>query len=133
MSVTLSSMSSPGEPAPSWNSFDTGGVRAEALDVVSDALQWRLADARWIGIERVLAAMDTAIAANDVAALATATADLELAGPVRIIRIGTVPVGPPPSAIRDRLNRLVHSLGGISVADRPEPGQAGSGEGSTVS
>jgi hypothetical protein len=66
--------------------------------------------------------MDAALAANDAKALAAATIDLELAGPVRITRIGTVPVVPPPPAIRDRLNRLVYALGGAPAADQDEPG-----------
>jgi hypothetical protein len=120
MFVTLSSMSSLDKSAPHWNSADSG-VRAEALDVISDALVWRLADARWSAIEETLAAMDAALAANDAKALAAATIDLELAGPVRITRIGAVPVVPPPPAIRDRLNRLVYSLGGTPAADQDEP------------
>jgi hypothetical protein len=58
-------------------------LRAEALDVLHDARQWRLADARWQVIEQILTAMDTALETGDVQALATATADLELAGPLR--------------------------------------------------
>jgi hypothetical protein len=120
--VTLSSMSSLEKPVPGWNSADAGDARADALDTVSDALSWRLADTRWAAIEAVLAAMDAALAAGNVTALTAATAELELSGPVRITRIGAVPVVPPPPAIRDRLNRLVHSLGGVQVADQPEPG-----------
>jgi phage tail protein X len=123
MFVTLSSMSSLEEPGSGWNPADTASVRAEALDVISDALSWRLAGTRWAAIEQVLAAMDAALAAGDVTALATATTDLELAGPVRITRIGADPVVPPPPAIRDRLNQLVHSLGGVPAADQPDPGQ----------
>ena len=123
MFVTLGSMSSLEEPGPGWNSADTGSVRTEALDVLSDALSWQLAGRRWAAIEQVLAAMDAALAAGDVTALATATTDLELAGPVRVTRIGADPVVPPPPATRDRLNRLVHSLGGVPAADQPDPGQ----------
>jgi hypothetical protein len=123
MFVTLSSMSSLDEPGPGGNSAAAGGVRADALDVLSDALSWRLADARWAAIDQVIAAMSAALEADDVAALAAATADLELAGPVRITRIGAVPVVPPPPAVRDRLNQLVHSLGGVPAADQSEPGQ----------
>ena len=91
MFVTLGSMSSLEEPGPGWNSADTGSVRTEALDVLSDALSWRLAGPRWAAIEQVLAAMDAALAAGDVAALATATADLELAGPCGSPRSGPIP------------------------------------------
>jgi hypothetical protein len=120
--VTLCSMSSLEEPGLGWNSANVDGVRADALDVISDALSWQLAATCWAAIERVLVTMDTALAAGDVAALAAATADLELVGPVRITRIGAAPVVPPPPVVRDRLNRLVHSLGGVQAADQAEPG-----------
>jgi hypothetical protein len=113
--VTLGSMAFPDDPSPAW---DAGDLRAEALEVVSDALQWRLAGERWQAIGQILAAMDAAVAAGDTDALAAATADLELAGPVRITRIGAVPVVPASKPVAYQLNRLVHSLGGTVV---PEP------------
>ena len=111
-------------PSPRRDSGDVFDVRAEALDVISDALQWRLADARWQAVEQVLVAMDAALTAGDLAALAAATADLELAGPLRITRIGTPPVLPPPPPIRDRLNQLVYSLDGMPAA-KQQPGNPG--------
>jgi hypothetical protein len=121
--VTLSSMSSPDKPGPGWNSANAVDVRADALDIVSDALRWQLADKRWAVIEQVLAAMEAALADGDVEALQAAATDLELSGPVRITRIGATPVVPPPPVVRDRLNQLVHSLGGVPAAEQPEPGQ----------
>jgi hypothetical protein len=114
-------MASPDGSPPSWGSSDVVGVRAEALDVVSDIDQWRLADARWQAIDQVLAAMAAALETDDLEALAAATAELELAGPVRITRIGATPVVPPPPQVRDRLNLLVHALGGTSAGERDEP------------
>lgn len=131
MSVTLGGMVSSGGPPGSWDADDVVDVRAEALDVVSDALQWRLADARWQAIEPVLAAMDAALAAGDLDALAAATADLELAGPLRITRIGATPIVPPAPPIRDRLNQLVHSLGGIPATQQGRPEDAGADDDGT--
>ncbi|HUY46730.1 MAG TPA: CATRA system-associated protein [Streptosporangiaceae bacterium] len=116
----------PSDESPAnWESGDVVDVRAEALDVVSDALQWRLAEARWQAIEQVLSAMDAALEADNLDALAAATADLELAGPLRITRIGATPVVPPAPPVRDRLNQLVHSLGGVPAAQHHEPEDAG--------
>jgi hypothetical protein len=106
------------EPAADPDSGNGADVRAEALDIISDVLQWRLADGRWRAIQQVLAAMDDALAAGDVDALAAATADLELAGPLRITRIGAPPIVPPTPPVRDLLNRLVHSLGDSPVAQQ---------------
>lgn len=117
-----------GGPPADWEPGDDADVRAEALDVISDALEWRLAEARWQAIEQVLSAMEAALEADNMDALAAATADLELAGPLRITRIGATPVVPPTTPVRDRLNQLVHSLGGIPVAQHHEPDDAGTGD-----
>jgi hypothetical protein len=131
MFVTLISMDALDEPSPGWDSGDVFDVRAEALDVISDALQWQLAGPRWQAIEQVLAAMDAALAAGDLTALTAATADLELAGPLRITRIGADPVVPPPPRVRDRLNRLLHSLDGMPGAKQEEPSPAEAGDDGT--
>jgi len=117
-------VSSDGPPA-GWNTGSGIDVRAEALDVLSDVRQWRLADARWRAVEQVLIAMDAAVQADDSDALMAATADLELAGPLRLTRIGATPVGPPARPVRDRLNRLVHSLGGTVPEQQREPEDPG--------
>jgi hypothetical protein len=103
---------------------EIAGVRAEALEALSDAFAWKLADARWQEIRRILDSMAAALKAGDVNALAEATAHLELAGPLRIIPIGAA-TGPPPP-VHDLLNVLVHALGGVTV-DGPsaEPGDTG--------
>lgn len=118
-------MTSADESPPGGESGSDANVRAEALEVVSDALQWRLADARWQAIEQVLVAMDTAVESSDMEALLAATADLELMGPLRITRIGDIPAVPPVPPVRDRLNRLVHSLGDPSEMWPDGPDEAG--------
>lgn len=118
-------MNSPPETSRDWDSDDAAGLRAEALDAISDALQWRLASSRWAAIEGVLAAMDEALQARDLEALASALSDLELAGPVRITRIGATPIVPASPPVRERLNRLVHVLGGTTVPSEGQPERAG--------
>jgi hypothetical protein len=106
-------------------------TRAEALDVLSDALQWQLSEARWRAIEQILITMNAAMETGDMAALAAATADLELAGPLRIIPIGPPPAGPTREA-RYLLNKLVHALDGTVVMEGPgdeEPGDNAAADG----
>lgn|SRR5512146_2492949 len=109
------------------NLDDIAEIRAEALDALSDAFRWKLAEERWQEIHGVLARMASALESGDVAALAEATAHLELAGPLRIVPIGAA-AGPPPE-VRDLLSGLVHALGGVTVDQRPgdqgETGAAG--------
>ena len=104
-----------------WDSDEASGLRAEALDVLSDALQWQLAETRWRAIDQILAAMDVAVADRDLDALMAASADLELAGPLRITRIGADPVLSAPAEVRDRLNRLVFTLGDVPAASEDHP------------
>jgi hypothetical protein len=87
-------------------------ARADALDVLNDLLEWQLAPQRWERVEQIVDSIVEALAAGDVDALREATAELELAGPVRITRIGSTPLLPAPEQVRDRANHLVHSLGG---------------------
>jgi hypothetical protein len=91
--------------------------------VLLDAREWKLADERWAEIHRILATMTAALESGDRPALEAATAHLELAGPLRIIAIAAAG---PPEPVRDQLNKLVHSLGGVSAHQRQlEPGDTG--------
>jgi hypothetical protein len=108
---------------------DLGSTREEALEVIVEARQWRLTEARWQSIDLSLIAMDAALKAGDPAALAAATADVEIAGPVRITKIGDPQVELPPP-VRDRMNRLVHSLGAVQAPQRPQGKDATSDAGS---
>lgn len=87
-------------------------VLQDAVQVLEDLQLWELAPARWEGIAGILEALATEVAAGDLGNLAEATAQLELAGPVRITRIGAVPTEPPPPRVRERINQLIHSLSG---------------------
>jgi hypothetical protein len=109
-----------------WDAPNMSELRAEALDVLSDAMFWQVSEARWGEITRALEAMVAALESGDAAALAVATVDLELAGPLRIIPIG--PAIGPTSAARDLLNELVHSLGDVTPGRPAGPGQAGAGD-----
>jgi hypothetical protein len=87
-------------------------AEAEALEILHDLRDWRLTPSRWDLVGQIIASMTAAAAEGDVAALQRATTDLELVSPVRIIKIGETPQGPPPDPVREQANRLIHSLGG---------------------
>lgn len=109
------------------NAGDDDRLRGESLDALHDAFSWKLADGRWQEVYRILAAMADALESGNLAGLADATADLELAGPRRIIPIDTT--GPPPP-VRDLLNKLVHAIGGVTTDQRPrEPADSGAPDG----
>jgi CATRA-associated small protein len=115
-------MNSPGGRADGWDPGDVLDARAQALDVVQAALGWHLTGARWQAVDQALTAMAEALETGDLDALVAATAELELDGPVRLTPITAALVTRPASPIRDRLNRLVYSLGGTVLPDTDAAG-----------
>ena len=97
-------------------------LRADALDVLQDVLQWRLTATRWATVRVALDAMRAAYDAGDVDALREAVYDLELAGPVRANSLAGEEVGEPPAPVYDVANRLQHDLSG----EGPPPTEDGS-------
>ncbi|WP_405824468.1 hypothetical protein OG705_29805 [Streptomyces sp. NBC_00838] len=85
-------------------------IRAEALDVLREASEWRLAAERWPEVERLVDAMGRAASAGDAAAFRRAVYDLEAAGPRRAVRAERAAVLPAQASLRERINTLVHSL-----------------------
>ncbi len=104
-------MVSPEEQALRSDSVADAAARGDALDALLDASQWDLTETKWVAIEQILDAMQAALASGDRDAFVATTTDLELAGPFRITKIGSESVK-PPRVVRDRLNQLVHALGG---------------------
>jgi hypothetical protein len=93
-------------------SDDLALLRADAVRTLSHVLHWELTPARWELLGGMLDALDAATAEAD--ALAAATADLQLAGPMRITPIGAPRVErrPAPPEVRERVNELMHVLRG---------------------
>jgi hypothetical protein len=98
-------------------------LHAEALEILGHLLTWHLPSGRWAQAEQVIDEVATAMASGDLPALDRAIAGLELLGPVRVTRIGESSesqLTPPPDPVRERVNRLIHSLGQPA---RPDPAQ----------
>jgi hypothetical protein len=76
-------------------------------------------------VTEIVQSIDNALSAGDPAALDAATVDLELAGPTRITRVGATPQVPAQPPIRERVNRMIHSLTGEAAAT--DRGQADQG------
>lgn len=93
-----------------WRTDDVTEVRRDALSVLQDVLNWHLSSARWDGIADSIEALTASLGLGDIAAVQETVIQLELAGPVRITRIGAVPTEPAPRHIRERVNYLVHQL-----------------------
>jgi hypothetical protein len=81
---------------------DDLGIRASALRVLDYVLRLELTQARWERVDGILQGAAEAASAGDLGALRTATNELRAVGPVRVIRIGGTPVGPPPLKVRER-------------------------------
>lgn len=104
-------------------------LRSDAHDIVTDAVQWRLAAADWPHIEALLTDLYQALLTGDPATVESALVELELAAPLRITPIGGPPTDPPPARLRRVAELIVHDLGeGLdltvrgSVSDQSESG-----------
>lgn len=83
-------------------------IRDDALNILRDILEWKLSKVRW---ETVAVLLDTMAAdPADLDAVSAVTTKLEMAGPVRITRIGATPTEPPPPKVLERVNTLVDKL-----------------------
>jgi len=91
-------------------------LREDAVDVLRDALAWRLEPARWAVVAAAVDALTGALQAGDVDAVRAAVYELELAGPVRAGGFGETPVVEAPVPVREEINELIHALDGRSAA-----------------
>ncbi|MFF5295257.1 CATRA system-associated protein [Paractinoplanes globisporus] len=94
------------EPSESW---DAETVQ-DAVNALQDIVLWTLTPQRWEHVAALLERIDTAYATRDAGELRNAVAELELSGPVRIMRIGSTTATGVPQPVLDRRNTLVHSL-----------------------
>lgn len=104
---------------------DAERIVAEAVVALSEAGEWKEAPpGLWARISLILDSMDAALADGDFAALDAAVAELELASPDRVIKVGDRSWQPVPPTIRERMNHLVHRLDvSIAPVDEPEAGE----------
>lgn len=90
--------------------------REDTLDVLREALRWRLTTTRWAAVEVAVETVTSALRAGDVATLRAAVYDLQAAGPVRATGFGDTPVVEPPEPVREEINELIHTLDGRAAA-----------------
>jgi hypothetical protein len=92
------------------STFMEGDIRDEALDILQEAMAWRLPIHRWNAVSRALDVLDAALHEDATDRVREAVHGLELAGPIRATRLEDTSALPPSSPIRLRINELVHSL-----------------------
>jgi len=91
------------------------------IRVLDYILRLELTEARWNRVDDILANAVQAAADGDLGTLRAAMSQLRAIGPVRVIRIGGAPVGPPPVRIRERVEQVrvvVEAASGTGEADR---------------
>ena len=109
---------------------ERAAVSQDALSVLHDVLEWQLSGTRWEGIAGSVEALAASLSTGDLAAAREAVIQLELAGPVRITRIGALPTEPAPPRVRERVNHLVFQLsGGETPTAVPDQDEGAEGDG----
>jgi hypothetical protein len=106
--------------ADRWTDGLDGELRADALDVLRDVLEWRLTGLRWTAVTAALEAMSAALPSGDVASFRAAVYELELAGPLRATGFGDTPSVDPPLPVREEVNELILILDGRQVVEPEE-------------
>ena len=101
------------------------GTRASILRVLDYILQLELTQARWERVNGILAIAVEAAAAGDLGGLREAMDNLRTIGPVRVIRIGGAPVGPPPPKVREREEDLRRTVKAAAGRDDKDGGKDG--------
>ncbi|MFB6908215.1 CATRA system-associated protein [Streptomyces bacillaris] len=84
--------------------------RDDALDALAEVVGLVLPPARWAQVESALRSLETALRSGDAEALRHATGLLERAGAARVRTRISEDDEPASQDVRDRANRLVHSL-----------------------
>src|ERR1700689_5507897 len=92
--------------AESDSSISEAEIRASKIRVLDYIQRLELTEARWSRVDNILAIAVEAAAAGDFGTLRAATSQLRAIGPVRVIRIGGTPVGPPPPKVRERIEHM---------------------------
>lgn len=86
-------------------------LRSDVLDILSDALQWRLPAARWESVEALAQVLHDAVRTGDLEKLEVALGDLELAAPLRVTPLGGEETIPATTRLRNIIRGVVHNLG----------------------
>lgn len=125
-------MTGPHEAVPNnlefaWLDDET---KDNAVEVLGDLLQWHMTTNRWDLMSSAIDDLSEALGGRTAPAVREALIEIELLGPVRARRIGEEPRTPAPAVLRDRVNRLVHSLGPetnppLRAAGEPQDGDDG--------
>jgi CATRA-Associated Small Protein len=87
-------------------------TRQDALNVLADALEWRLTETRWSLVAEALGMLTAAVRSGDVGAFRHAVYELELAGPGRATGFGDTPTVPAPKPVLEEINELIHTVDG---------------------
>ncbi len=99
---------------------EPGGARASIVRVLDYILQLELTQDRWERVHGILAIAAEAATAGDLGGLRSAMDELRAVGPVRVIRIGGAPVGPPPPKVREREDDLRQAVRALPITGRDD-------------
>jgi hypothetical protein len=90
-----------------------GEAVQDACVILAEVNDWRLPPTDWVELAQLIENMSAAFAAADAKGIYHAIEELDLYTPDRAIPLGADrAVAPAPPPLRERVNQLVHTLGG---------------------
>lgn len=93
------------------------------LDIVADAVRWRLPEARWSDVEELMDALHKAVRTGQQDAVEQALGTLELVAPLRITPIGGEARIAATRRLRQLSEQVVHDIGeGLGTAPERDKG-----------
>jgi hypothetical protein len=98
-------------PPPAEPSTLPDDLRSDVLDIVSDAVQWRLPETRWSEVEHLMCALYQAMRGGRVHDIEQSVVALELTAPLRMTPIGGDARVGATRQVRDIADKVVHGLG----------------------
>ena len=78
--------------------------------MLAEVAQWHASPDEWEYVAKLVDALALAVSGNDADAVRAAVEELDLASPMRIPVISKSSKDLPPEKLRERVNRLVHTL-----------------------
>jgi hypothetical protein len=98
-------------------------TRSDAHAMLNEVARWRVSPDKWEYVAKLVDALAVGVSGNDADAVRNAVDDLDLVSPLRIPGISKSAKDLPPEKLRERVNRLIHTLDSPAGTTPPAPAE----------